>query len=81
MPLPSETPAPDAGRHAIAARIHELAQAHGKKLSQDTDLANLLGAIQVNDPIPIAAFAVVADVLFAILAADQHHQEEQETMP
>jgi flagellar biosynthesis protein len=81
LPLPSESSTPDAGRQAIAARIHELAEAHGMKLSQDADLTHLLRAIHVNDPIPIAAFAVVADILFAILSANQRHSDEQETLP
>ncbi len=81
LPLPSEPTTPDASRQAIAARIHELAQAHGMTLAKDADLANLLHAIHVSDPIPIAAFAVVADILFAILNANQRYPDEEETMP
>ena len=71
----------DAGRQAVAVRIAELAQAHGMKLSNAADLASLLNAIHVSDPIPIPAFAVVADVLFAILNANQHPQEHEEAAP
>lgn len=81
LPLPPDTTISDAGRQAVAARIAELAQAHGIKLSNTADLASLLSAIQVSDPIPIAAFAVVAEVLFAILNANQHQQERGATVP
>ena len=81
LPSPADTTNSDAGRQAVAVRIAELAQAHGMKLSNTADLASLLNAIQVSDPIPIAAFAVVADVLFAILNANQHPQEPREAAP
>jgi len=67
-------------RRAVAARIRELAKAHGHPLSNDADLASLLSAIHVSDPIPVAAFAVVADVLFAILNANQRQHNNEETL-
>jgi len=81
LPLPAAMTISVAGRRAVAARIAELAQAHGMKLSNTDDLASLLGAIQVNDAIPIAAFAVVAEVLFAVLNANQHQQDHGGTVP
>ena len=81
MPSPANTTISDDGRQAMAARIAELAQAHGMKLSSTTDLASLLSAIQVSDPIPIPVFAVIADILFAIINANQHQQELGETAP
>lgn len=78
-PLLSDLTSPDACRQAVADRIRELAAAHGQAIARDTDLARLLEAIKVSDPIPVPAFAVVADVLFTILTANQrqHHQEER----
>lgn len=81
MPLPSETTPPDAGRNAVAARILELAKAHGMALRPSDDLHALLAALQISDPIPIPAFAVVAEILFAILEANQHPPTDWETMP
>ncbi len=81
LPLPSETPPNDAGRNAVAARILELARAHGMTLRATGDLRELLAALRISDPIPIPAFAVVAEILFAILQANQHHQADWETMP
>ena len=72
MPLPSDPATPDAGRQAVADRIRELAAAHGQSLPPGTDLDRMLEALKVSDPIPVSAFAVVADVLYAILAANQH---------
>jgi len=65
----------------MAARIAELAQKHGIKVSPSADVATLLAAIKVGDPIPIAAFAVVADVLFSILNANPAQQERREARP
>src|SRR5579862_5172463 len=82
--LPSPAPSPNsnvAGRQAIAARIAELAQAHDMKLSNTADLASLLDAIQVNDPIPIEAFAVVAEVLFAVLNGNQQPHNREAAAP
>jgi flagellar biosynthesis protein len=81
VPLPSETTPSDASREAVAARILELAQAHGMALHQSADLRELLAALQISDPIPIQAFAVVAEILFAILQANQRHQADWESMP
>jgi flagellar biosynthesis protein len=79
--LPSETAPSDAGRQAVAARILELAQAHGMNLRPSGDLRELLAGLQIGDPIPIPAFAVVAEILFAILQANQNRQADWETMP
>lgn len=79
MPLSADTPKPDDGRPALAARVAELAQAHGMKVSKTADLATLLEAIRVSDPIPIAAFGVIAEVLFAILNADRQPEHGEST--
>ncbi len=81
MPLPFETTPSDAGRQAIAARIAELARAHGMDLRANSDLTQLLAALQVSDPIPVAALAVVAEILFAILTANPQPPATSETPP
>jgi type III secretion system FlhB-like substrate exporter len=78
LSLPSHSTTSSDARQAIASHIVELAQAHGMTLSKNADLAALLTALQITDPIPIAAFAVVADVLFAILNANQFHHADRE---
>jgi len=58
------------GRGAIAERIVELAAAHGIAVRSDSDLVEMLSAIKVGDHIPVAAFTVVAQILFFILKAN-----------
>ena len=66
MPAPSAETAAD----AIVARIRELARAHGASIRDDAGLADLLVALKVDDEVPIAAFAVAAELLYHLLAAE-----------
>jgi type III secretion system FlhB-like substrate exporter len=67
LPAPSADPVAD----AIVARIRELARAHGTTIQHDSGLAELLASLKISDQVPIAPFAVAADLLFHLLAADQ----------
>ena len=78
MPLPSESSFADVGRQAVAARLVELAQSHGMGIRVSADLQALLAALKIGDPIPIPAFAVVAEILFVILQANQHPSADGE---
>jgi type III secretion system FlhB-like substrate exporter len=69
-------PAPDPVADAIVARIRELARAHGTNIQNDAGLADLLASLKVAEQVPIAPFAVAADLLFHLLAADQRPQSE-----
>jgi flagellar biosynthesis protein len=51
------------GRGAIAEQILEIAFANDVKVREDPDLAQLLSTIDVDSPIPVAAFAAVAEIL------------------
>jgi type III secretion system FlhB-like substrate exporter len=68
-------PAPEVA-DAIVTRIRELARAHGTNIHDDAGLAELLNALKLDDQVPIAAFAVAADLLHHLLAADQRSQAE-----
>jgi flagellar biosynthesis protein len=59
------------GRGALAERILELAFAHGIKVREDADLAEILAAVEVGQQIPLAAFAAVAEILFYIYRANE----------
>lgn len=59
------------GRGAVAERILELAFAHGIKVREDADLAEILSVVEIGEQIPVAAFAAVAEILFYILRANQ----------
>ncbi len=69
------------GRGAIAERILELARAHGIAVRENADLAEMLAQVGPGEHIPVAAFAVVAEILFYILRADRQHQAPRETSP
>lgn len=59
------------GRGHVAERILELAFAHGIKVREDADLAEILAAVEVGEQIPIAAFTAVAEILFHLYRANQ----------
>lgn len=59
------------GRGALAERILELAFAHGIKVREDADLAEILAAVEVGQQIPISAFAAVAEILFYLYRANE----------
>ena len=68
----SQNPAAD----AIVGRIRELARSHGTSVRDDAGLAELLAELRLSNQVPIGAFAVAADLLFHLLAADQRPQIE-----
>jgi type III secretion system FlhB-like substrate exporter len=72
--LSEATPEPVAD--AIVARIRELARLHGTNIQTDAGLADLLATLRIGDQVPIAPFAVAADLLFHLLTADQQPQAE-----
>ena len=51
------------GRGFIAEKILELAFANDIRVREDSDLAQILAAIDVDSPIPTEAFAAVTEVL------------------
>lgn len=51
------------GRGALAEAILAVAFEHGVKVREDADLAELLAAVDVDSPIPLEAFAAVAEIL------------------
>ncbi len=59
------------GRGAIAAQIVAIARDHGIAIRRDRDLAALLGTLEVDCPIPVAAFAAVAEILAHLYRANQ----------
>jgi flagellar biosynthesis protein len=51
------------GEGAIAEQILQLAFAKGIRVRQDSDLAEILMAVDVDSEIPLEAFAAVAEIL------------------
>lgn len=58
------------GRGRIAEQILEIAFQKGVRVREDKDLAELLSAIDVDEEIPIEAFAAVAEILAYVYRAN-----------
>lgn len=58
------------GRGEMAEKILQLAFAHGVKVRQDADLVEILTALEVDSPIPVEAFAVVAEIMQYVYQAN-----------
>jgi flagellar biosynthesis protein len=59
------------GRGAIAAQIVAVARDHGVAVRHDRSLAQLLASVEIDSPIPLAAFAAVAEILALLYRVDQ----------
>lgn len=61
------------GRGAIAEQILQLAFASGVKVREDADLAELLSHLELDSPIPLEAYAAVAEILAYVYRANSHY--------
>lgn len=57
------------GQGAVARQILEIAFARGIKVREDSDLAEILAAVDVESEIPLAALAAVAEILSYVYRA------------
>jgi flagellar biosynthesis protein len=57
------------GEGPMAERIVALAREHGVSVREDADLVRLLSSIELDSPIPVEAFAAVAEILSYIYRA------------
>ena len=64
------------GRGFIAEQILDVAFANDVKVREDSDLAQILSAIDVDSPIPTNAFTAVAEVLAYLYAANGQSEPE-----
>ena len=58
------------GRGAVAEQILQIAFDRGIKVRQDSDLAEILSAVEVESEIPLAALAGVAEILRYLYQTD-----------
>lgn len=58
------------GKGAVAEQIVEMAFAHGIKVREDTDLTELLTKLDIDTPIPLEAYAAVAEILAYVYKAN-----------
>lgn len=58
------------GKGAIAEQILQIAFAQGIKVREDADLVEVLSKIEIDSPIPLEAFATVAEILAYVYNAN-----------
>lgn len=58
------------GKGAVAEQILALAFAHGVRVREDAALVEILAALEVDSPIPLEAFAAVAEILSYVYRAN-----------
>lgn len=58
------------GRGSIAERIIAAAREAGVPVREDRDLATILAAVDIDCPIPVEAFAAVAEILICLYRAN-----------
>lgn len=63
------------GRGRVAEEILAIAFAQGIKVREDADLAEVLSQIEIDSPIPVEAFAVVAEILSYVYQANASRKQ------
>lgn len=58
------------GRGTVAEQILELAFANGVKVREDSDLVEILSAVDVDSEIPVEAIVAVAEILARVYRAN-----------
>ncbi len=58
------------GRGFVAEQILAIAFAQGIKVREDADLVEILEKLEIDSPIPVEAFAVVAEILSYVYQAN-----------
>jgi len=58
------------GKGYLAEQIIKLAREHNIEIRQDRDLATLLEKLDINTPIPLEAYAAVAEIISYIYKAN-----------
>lgn len=66
------------GRGAVAEQILQIAFERGVKVRTDSDLAEILAAVEVDSEIPLAALAGVAEILRYLYRTDAAQDDTQQ---
>lgn len=66
------------GRGAVAEQILQLAFANGVKVREDADLAEVLSHLDIETPIPLEAYAAVAEILAYVYRANAGHTQRKQ---
>ena len=59
------------GTGALAEKLLQIAFANGVPVREDADLAEVLGALDIDSPIPLAALAAVTEILSYVYRANR----------
>lgn len=65
------------GKGAIAEQILQIAFDRGIKVRQDAELVDILALVEVDSPIPLEAFAAVAEILAYVYQANAGAKQRQ----
>ena len=65
------------GRSAVAEQILNIAFANGVKVREDAELVEILSLVDVDSPIPVEAFAAVAEILSYVYRANAAARERR----
>lgn len=65
------------GRGVVAEQILAIAFAQGIKVREDADLVEVLSQIELDSPIPLEAFAAVAEILAYVYKANASLKQRQ----
>jgi len=63
------------GRGAVAEQILQLAFANGVKVREDADLVEVLSHMEIDSPIPLEAYAAVAEILAYVYKANASYKK------
>ena len=69
------------GRGRVAEQILEIAFAHGVKVREDGDLAQVLAAVDIDSVIPLEAYVAVAEILAYVYRANNGTATESAGRP
>ena len=69
------------GRGAVAEQILQIAFDRGVKVRSDADLAEILGAVELDSEIPLEALAAVAEILSYVYRAQHQGRAEPGGQP
>ncbi len=65
------------GRGEIAKQIIAIAEAHGIAVRRDQDLVEVLEQLEIDAPIPVPAFAAVAEILAHLYRVNEEMGKEE----
>lgn len=65
------------GQGHLAEQILQIAFAKGIKVREDAELVDILSLLEVDSPIPVEAFAAVAEILAYVYRANAAHDQRR----